>query len=97
MNTTTHDIRASYTIDGTGEWHEVDINGDDFGEITADMLDFWNGADNIAEGFIVDRTFSPDDYTTVTEITGHVYGYRDGAITTDVVDTITAHITAEKR
>lgn len=97
VTTTTHDIRAAYTVDGTAEWHEVDTNGDDFGGIVADMLDFWNAADNRAGEFTVARTFHPDDFTTVAEIVGKVYGYRDGEPATGIVDTVTVHVTAVER
>ena len=96
MNTTTHDICAAYTIEGT-EWHEIDTNGDDFAEIVADLLDFWNAADNRAAEFTIDRTFNPDDFTTVAEIVGTLYGYRDGEVTTDIVDTVIVHVTATER
>lgn len=97
VTTATHNIFAAYTVDGTAEWHEVDTNGDGFAEIVADMLDFWNYADNRAGEFTVDRTFNPDDFTTVAEIVGKVYGYRDGEVTTDIVDTVTVHVTAVER
>lgn len=97
MNITTHEIRASYTVDGTAEWHELDTNGDDFNEIVADLLGFWNDADNRAGEFTVSRTFNPYDYSTVAEIVGKVYGYRDGEITTDIVDTVTVYVIAVER
>ena len=97
VTTTTHDIRAAYAVDGTGEWHEIDTNGDDFDEIVADVLDFWNAADDRAGEFTVDRTFNPDDYTTVAELTGELYGYRDGEPATDIVDAVTVHVTAVER
>lgn len=97
MNTTTHNIRARYTVDETAAWHEIDTNGDSFAEIVADMLDFWNYADNRAGEFTLDRTFRPDYFTTVAEIVGRVYGYRDGEVTTDIVDTVTVHVTAVER
>lgn len=97
VTTATHNIFAAYTVDGTAEWHEVDTNGDGFAEIVADMLDFWNYADNRAGEFTVDRTFNPDYFTTVAVIVGKVYGYRDGEVTTDIVDTVTVHVTAVER
>ena len=96
MNPTTHIIRASYAVNGT-EWHEVETNGDNFNEIVADMLDFWNDADNLTDKFTISHTFNPDSRTTVTEIVGKVYGYRDGNLTTDTVDNITIHVTAVER
>lgn len=93
----THDIRASYTVNDTGEWHEVDTNGYDFAEIVDDMLNFWNEASNRAEEFAIARTFHQDDYTVVTEIVGTVYSYRDGNIATDIVDTVTVQVTAVER
>ena len=94
--TTTHDIRAAYTVDGT-EWHELETNGDTFAETVDDVLEFWNDADNLAEAFRIDRTFRPDQFTTVVEIVGKVYAYRDGEATTDAVDTITVHVAAVER
>ena len=96
VTTAAHNIFAAYTVDGT-EWHEVDINGDGFAGIVDDMLDFWNGADNRAGVFTIDRTFRPDDFTTVVEIVGKVYGYRDGEVATDIVDTVIVHVTAVER
>lgn len=97
MNTTTHNIRASYTVDGTGEWHEIDTNGYDFAEIVDDMLDFWNTAVNRAEEFAVARTFHQDDYTVVTEIVGTVYGHYDGVVDMSIVHTVTVQVAAVER
>ena len=96
ITTATHNIFAAYTVDGT-EWHEVDTNGDGFGGIVADVLDFWNAADNRAGEFTISHTFNPDDFTTVAELTGTVYGFRDGEVTTDIVDTVIVHVTAVER
>ena len=97
ITTTTHDIRAKYGVDGTTEWHDIDTNGDGFNEIVADMLDFWNAADNRAGEFTIARTFNPHSGTTVAEIVGTVYGYRDGEVATDIVDTVTVYVTAVER
>ena len=96
MNTTTHNIRAAYTVGDTGEWHAVDINGDDFAEVVDDMLSFWNGADNLAEAFTVASTFREDDFTTVVEIAGAVYG-DDNGIVDMPIDPVIVHVTATER
>lgn len=96
MNTDTHDIRASYTVGDSHEWHEIDVNGYDLTEIIADMLDFWNGADNRAEEFRVLRTFDQDDDTFVTEIDGAVYGDDDSIVDTPI-DAILVQVTATER
>lgn len=96
MNTTAHTIRAIYTTDGT-EWHEVDTNGEGFAGVVEGMLDFWNDADNRAGVFTISGTFRPDYFTTVVEIIGKVYGYRDGEVATDIVDTVTVHVIAVER
>lgn len=96
MNTTTHNIRAAYTVGDTHEWHEVGINGDDFAEVVDDMLDFWNGADNRAEVFTVASTFREDDFTTVVEISGAVYGDYDGIVDMPI-DPVIVHVTATER
>ena len=97
ITTATHNIFASYTVDRTGEWHEVDINGYDFAEIVDDMLDFWNEASNRAEEFAITRTFHQDDYTVVTEIVGAVYGHYDGVVDMSIVHTVTIQVTAVER
>lgn len=97
MNTATHDIRASYTVDGTGEWHEIDTNGHDLAEIVDNMLSFWNEASNRAEEFTIARTFHQDDYTVVTEIIGTVYGHYDGVVDMSITHTVTVHVTAVER
>lgn len=97
VTTATHNIFAAYTVGDTHEWEEVDLNGDDFAEIVADQLDFWNDAYDLAGEFTVARTFHPDDFTTVTEIVGKVYGFRDGDLATDIVETVTVHVTAVER
>ena len=97
ITTDTHDIRATYTFAGTGEWHEIDTNGYNLAEIIDDMLDFWNDGHNRDEVFTVANTFNEDDATTVVEIVGAVYGYRDGEVTTDIVDTIIVQVTAVER
>ena len=99
ITTATHDIRAEYGIDSTGEWRDINIdtNGDTFNEIVADMLALWNNSDNRAEEFTVASTFTPYNYTTVAELTGKVYGRRDGEVTTDIVDTITVYVVAVER
>ena len=97
ITTATHNIFASYTVDRTGEWHEIDVNGDDFAEIVDNMLSFWNEASNRAEEFAITRTFHQDDYTVVTEIVGAVYGHYDGVVDMSITHTITVHVTAVER
>lgn len=99
ITTATHDIRAEYGVDGTSEWHDIDIdtNGDTFNEIVADMLALWNDSENRAEEFTVVGTFNPYNHTTVAELTGKVYGYRDGEVTTDIVDAVTVYVIAVER
>lgn len=101
ITTATHNIRASYTVDRTGKWHEVDINdyinGYDFAEIVDNMLDFWNEASNRAEEFAITRTFHQNDYTVVTEIVGTVYGRYDGVVDMSIVHTVTIQVAAVER
>ena len=40
ITTATHNIFAAYTVDNTGEWHKVDVNGHDLADIVDDMLSF---------------------------------------------------------
>lgn len=96
MNTDTHNIRATYTVGDSHEWHEIDVNGYTLTEIITDMLDFWNDADNCAEKFTVADKFNEDDATTVVEIVGAVYG-DDDSIVDMPIDAILVQVTATER
>lgn len=96
ITTDTHDIRATYTVAGTGEWHEIDVNGYNLTEIIDDMLTFWNEADNRAQKFTVANKFNEDDATTVVEIVGEVYGVDNGIVDTPI-DAVIVQVTATER
>ena len=55
INTDTHKITASYMINNTYQWNDLDVNGYTMDEIVFDMLDFWNDSPETVD------TFTPED------------------------------------
>ena len=95
INTDTHKITASYMINNTYVWHDIDVNGFTLDEIAADMLEFWDGQIDTVEDFmIVDRDIVEGD--PVIGLNGRVRALDlDGFPSETETDDIYILITAE--
>ena len=96
ITTTTHNITAAYTINDTCQWLPLETNGDNFDEIVADMLDFWNLFEEAVEPFTAE---DPEivDGATVVGLSGRVLAYVDGLPSDTETDDIHVLISAEPR
>lgn len=95
INTDTHRITASYMINNTYQWQDLDVNGFTLDEIAADMLEFWDGQIDTVEDFtIVDRDIVEGDH--VIGLNGRVRAPDlDGFPSETETDDIYVLITAE--
>lgn len=89
----THSINACYSINGVGYNNEVDTNGYNLASVVADMVDFWNDHESMAEPFEVAKMVEVDGDIEVT-IEGKVYGFIDGVQDESRMDTIDIIINA---
>ena len=94
ITTTTHNITAAYRINDTCQWLPLDVNGESFDEIVADMLDFWNLFEEAVEPFTVEDPENIGD-ATVIELSGRVLAYVDGLPSDTETDDICVLIYAE--
>ena len=97
ITTTTHSIDAAYMINNSYQWLPLDINGDSFDEIVADMLDFWNDHPETAEKFTAEDTDTVDG-AIVVALCGRVRAYDlDGFLSDTETDEIVVVVAAEPR
>lgn len=97
ITTTTHSIDAAYMINENYQWLPLDINGDSFDEIVADMLDFWNDHPETVGPFTAE---DPDtvEGATVVALCGRVRAYAlDGFLSDTETDEIVVVVSAEPR
>ena len=97
ITTATHSIDAAYTINNTYQWLPLDINGDSFDGIVADMLDFWNDHPETVGEFTAE---TPDtvEGATVVALCGLVRAYDlDGFLSDTETDEIVVVVSAEPR
>ena len=95
ITTDTHKITASYMINSTYQWNDIDVNGYTLDEIAADMLEFWDGQIDTVEDFtIVDRDIVEGN--PVVGLNGRVRALdSDGFPSETETDDIYVLITAE--
>ena len=97
ITTTTHSIDAAYMINNSHQWMPLDVNGDSFDEIVADMLDFWNDHPETVEKFTAEDTDTVDG-ATVVALCGRVRAYDlDGFLSDTETDEIVVVVAAEPR
>ena len=92
ITTDNHRITASYMINNTYVWHDIDVNGFTLDEIVNDMLEFWNDPEEV---FAAEE---PDtiDGAIVVGLSGYVKAYDpDGFPSGTEVDHVYVLITAE--
>ena len=97
ITTTTHNIAADYTINETYQWMPLDIDGDSFDEIVADMLKFWNEHPETVEPFTAE---DPDtvEGAIVVALCGRVFAYDpEGFLSDTETDEIVVVVSAEPR
>ncbi len=89
----THSINARYGINGIDYNNDIDTNGYNLALVVADMVDFWNDHEGMAEPFEVAKMVEVDGDIEVT-IEGKVYGFLDGVQDESRMDTIDIIINA---
>lgn len=89
----THSINACYSINGIDYNNDIDTNGYNLASVVADMVDFWNDHESMAEPFEVAKMVEVDGDIEVT-IEGKVYGFLDGVQDESRMDTIDIIINA---
>lgn len=89
----THSINACYSINGIDYNNDIDTNGYNLASVVADMVDFWNDHESMAEPFEVAKMVEVDGDIEVT-IEGKVYAFLDGVQDENRMDTIDIIINA---
>lgn len=89
----THSINACYSINGIDYNNDIDTNGYNLASVVADMVDFWNDHESMAEPFEVAKMVDVDGDIEVT-IEGKVYAFLDGVQDENRMDTIDIIINA---
>lgn len=95
ITTDTHKITASYMINNTYQWYDLDVNGFTLDEIVTDTVWFWDSSPEAAEAFEVEDHDIVEG-NPVVGISGGVRAYDlDGFPSETEVDYVYILITAE--
>lgn len=95
--TSTHEIKAYYTINGQGSY-ELDTQGDNYMQIIDELTNFWNISpeDEVRREFGLEEITGNDDEFTAT-IEGEIATRDEDGEPDEGNDTITIFVTATRK